>query len=70
MQQLGNLRRGCRTKLKVERCLESMTQQEVVNNKPKNCDEDLWKQLVEYWFKEKIQVLTFFAFILFTVTMS
>ena len=40
MQQLGKLRRGRRNKLKADRCLEGMTKQQIVENKPKTCDDE------------------------------
>ena len=62
MQLLRNLRRAHETLLKKEQCLEGMSKQRVVDNIPNNCDEEQWKKLVEYWFTEEVQVLTFFAY--------
>ena len=56
--------------LKVECCLEGMTLQQVMQKKPETCDDEQWKQLVEYWFNEDVRILKNFALILFTITMS
>nr|XP_023905050.1 uncharacterized protein LOC112016800 [Quercus suber] len=55
MNQLGELRRNRRTKLKKDHKKDGLTRQQVLASKPPEIIETQWVEMVDYWFDDKIE---------------
>ena len=57
MSQLGELRRNRRTKLKKDYKKPGLSREEVLASEPPGVIAAHWKEMVDYWFNEKTEVL-------------
>nr|POE95710.1 hypothetical protein CFP56_40722 [Quercus suber] len=55
MNQLGELRRNRRTKLKKDHKKDGLTRQQVLASKPPEIITTQWEEMVDYWFDDKTE---------------